>query len=61
MTGLSAFEKVNLSYEKLSYVKLARVNALTSKLDNFLWAPDLKLRNASMLRANYFSLQWLPD
>ena len=38
---MPAFEKVNLSYEKLSYVKLARVNDLTSKLGNFFSTADI--------------------
>ena len=38
---MPAFEKVDLSYEKLSYVKLARVNDLTSKLDNFFSTADI--------------------
>ena len=32
-TGMPAFGQASLSYKKLSYVKIARVNALTNKFD----------------------------
>ena len=34
-TGMSAFQQVYLSYEKLSYVKIAHVNGPANKFDKF--------------------------
>ena len=34
-TGMSAFQQAYLSYEKLSYVKIAHVNGPANKFDKF--------------------------
>ena len=54
---MPAFRQVYLSYEKLSYVKIARVNGPANKFDKFHWIPDLQaLAGLRFLRQSVFIL-----